>query len=67
MLVCVNKKGSENAQTLNLSDLLYHSTYFGQVKSCLIAQNPQGFFLSLKKIEEKQSTFWNSETAYSMK
>jgi hypothetical protein len=53
-----------NPQILNLSNLLYHSVYFGQVKSRLIAQNPQGFFLSFKKIEEKQSTFSNSETAY---
>jgi hypothetical protein len=29
----------------------------------LIAQNPQGFFLSFKEIEEKQSTFSSSEPA----
>jgi hypothetical protein len=67
MLVRINKKGSENAQILNLSNLLYHSVYFGQVKSHLIAHNPQGFFLNFKEIEEKQSTFSNSEPAYSMK
>lgn len=57
MLVSVNKKGSEFAQIMNLSNLLYHLVYFGQVKSCLIAQNPQGFFLGFKKIEKNNQPF----------
>ncbi|MHC4083857.1 MAG: hypothetical protein ACYSWZ_00895 [Planctomycetota bacterium] len=61
------QKGSNLAQNLNLSNLLYYSVYFAQVKSRLIAQNPQVFFLSFTKNEEKQSTFSNSETAYIMK